>query len=292
MLKFKPINRFFYTILISITIGCTAKSPDEIPVEEQDELSLLLDEIPSDLRIIFSAAADERCDDYALISEGDINMENNTWNATNLSPGSYQQCIYHYTNGDETKLGWKWSYPESDEVINAYPQLIFGKKPWHNGSTSTALPVELSSINRLKAHYDTAIYHNEGVYNLAFDNWISSDAASRPEDIRYEFMIWEDYHAISVYGTFIANFSTPNGEYDLYLGDPTWEPEGTSWVYVAFVRTNPRTTGTVDIDLMLNYLIEQEIVPGDSFLSSIEFGTEVGNSTGYAVINSFAIDLE
>jgi hypothetical protein len=189
-------------------------------------------------------------------------------------------------------VGWKWSYPDTAEGINAYPQLIYGKKPWHNGSTTTALPIEIDRIERLKAQYAVAISRNEGEYNLAFDNWISSAVSSRPEEILFEFMIWEDYHEIIPFGDFIANFVTPNGAYDLYTGEPTWEPEGSNWTYIAFVRTSKRTEGTVDIDLLLQYLVDQAIVPSDSYLSSIEFGTEIGNSKGYAVIKSFDISLE
>ncbi len=80
--------------------------------------------------------------------------------------------------------------------------------------------------------------------------------------------------------------------YILYTGQPTWEPEGTNWTYIAFVRTIPRTKGTVDIDLLLQYLVDQGIVPSNSFLSNIALGTEVGNSKGYAVIDAFDVLLE
>ena len=277
-----------YSFLL-LLLFCACKAEDSSSTTEvRSELALLLGQIPTELQQVFTAAAVEECGEFTLINKGEINIENNTWNATNLAPNSYEQCIYQYNNW----VGWKWSYPDTAEGINAYPQLIYGKKPWHNGSTTTALPIEIDQIERLKAQYAVAISRNEGEYNLAFDNWISSAVSSRPEEILFEFMIWEDYHEIIPFGDFITNVVTPNGAYDLYTGEPTWEPEGTNWTYIAFIRTSKRTEGTVDIDLLLQYLVDQAIVLSDSYLSSIEFGTEIGNSKGYAVIKSFDISLE
>ena len=275
-------------LLLLLFCACKAEDTSSSTTEVRSELALLIGQIPTELQEIFTAAAVEECGEFSLINKGEINIENNTWNATNLAPNSYEQCIYQYNNW----VGWKWSYPDTAEGINAYPQLIYGKKPWHNGSTTTALPIEIDQIERLKAQYAVAISRNEGEYNLAFDNWIYSAVSSRPEEILFEFMIWEDYHEIIPFGDFIANVVTPNGTYDLYTGQPAWEPEGTNWTYVAFVRTSKRTEGTVDIDLLLQYLLDQAIVPRNSYLSSIEFGTEIGNSKGYAVIKSFDISLE
>ena len=275
-------------LLLLLFCACKAEDTSSSTTEVRSELALLIGQIPTELQEIFTRAAVEECGEFSLINKGEINIENNTWNATNLAPNSYEQCIYQYNNW----VGWKWSYPDTAEGINAYPQLIYGKKPWHNGSTTTALPIEIDQIERLKAQYAVAISRNEGEYNLAFDNWISSAVSSRPEEILFEFMIWEDYHEIIPFGDFIANVVTPNGTYDLYTGQPAWEPEGTNWTYVAFVRTSKRTEGTVDIDLLLQYLLDQAIVPRNSYLSSIEFGTEIGNSKGYAVIKSFDISLE
>ena len=279
-------------LLLLLFCACGAEEPSLPATEARTELEQLFDQIPANLKTVFTDANTTLCSEFALINQGEVKIENNTWNATNLAQGSYEQCIYQYTNAGENWAGWKWSYPDTAEGINAYPELIYGKKPWHSSSTTTALPVVISAVERLKVQYEVAISRNDGEYNLAFDNWISSAASSRPEDIQFEFMIWEDYHAITPFGDFIANVDTPNGAYKLYIGDPTWEPEGTNWTYIAFVRTSTRREGTVDVDVLLQYLVDQDIVPAESFLSTIEFGTEVGNSKGYAVVKSFDVSLE
>ena len=259
--------------------------------QDEDSRSNLSAQIPADLRVVFSSQSEKNCDDFALFSRENIRLENNTWNTGNLAAGSFTQCIYKYAHQDQFLWGWEWSYPEYPTGINAYPELIFGKKPWHPNSTTTKLPLQVDAIQALKASYEVAIARNDGEYNLAFDNWITIDEESNPEAIRFEFMIWEDFYAIEPFGQYQATVDTSNGSYRFYTGEPDWEPEGTNWTYLAFVRTDPRTKGTVDIDELLQYLIQEDIVPSNAYLSSIEFGTEVGNSSGYAVVKNFNITL-
>jgi len=153
------------------------------------------------------------------------------------------------------------------------------------------LPLQIDLIDRLSVDFDIAVSRNEGEFNLAFDLWITANATAQPADIRYELMIWEDAHAIEPFGEYVGAVNTSNGRYALYRGEPDWEPEGTEWTYLAFLRTEGRVNGSVSIDELLNYLIEQKIITGEHYLSSIEFGTEVGNSKGYAVLKQFDIHL-
>ena len=287
------IKTTLYFCSFIILIGC-GKSTQELPQDNAEIISLdpLLAELPAHLSSLFTEPTQQACDAFALLDLGEISLENNTWNTSNLSPGSYRQCIYLSANSTTDLVGWSWSFPADAHGVNAYPQLIYGKKPWHSSSTTSNIPRQIASIERLKAHYKATITRNEGGYNLAFDNWISSSASSNPADILFEFMIWEDAHEIRPFGNYRATVTTSQGNYQLYTGEPDWEPAGSNWTYLAFVRENNRTEGVVAIDELLNYLTTHGIVPDDSYLSSIEFGTEIGNSAGYAVIEEFAIDLQ
>ncbi len=282
-MKYSSYLFIFFSIL-----SCQTKPPIS-PTES--ELEEIFSQIPVSLKNVFTSATKESCTEFAILTQGEINLENNTWNAVNLTSNSYQQCIYQYQNNAESMMGWKWSYPNTATEINAYPQIIYGKKPWHSNSTTLNLPKVISSINQLKVNYEIDIFKNDGGYNLAFDNWLCSSAKSTPNDIQFEFMIWEDYHLIEPFGDYIDTVTTLNGSYKLYTGVPTWAPEGTSWLYIAFVRTVPRKKGTVDIDILLQYLVDKDIVPQESYFSSLEFGTELGNSIGYAILKNFEVSL-
>ena len=104
-------------------------------------------------------------------------------------------------------------------------------------------------------------------------------------------MIWEDAHLLNAFGDFQGNVITTNGTYAFYQGEPDWEPIGSNWTYLAFVRTEGRNSGTVDIDELLSYLIAENIVSDQSYLSSIEFGNEVGNSTGRTILKQFELEI-
>ena len=281
---------FYKSFLFIFWLSCSFLNcqKENNSLQQSDEL---LAQISDELRRVFSLESSKNCNDFAQYTHGELTLENNTWNAGNLAAGSFQQCIFELEDSTALMWGWSWSYPDTATGINAYPQVIYGKKPWHTRSTTTALPLRLDLIHQLKVNYDLEIARNDGEYNLAYDIWITANGLARPEDIRFEFMIWEDAHSIAPFGNYYGTVDTSNGSYALYIGEPDWEPEGSQWTYLGFLRTQFRKNGVVDIDELLGYLIEQQIVPPEHYLSSIELGTEVGNSKGYAVLKQFEIIL-
>ncbi len=224
----------------------------------------------------------------------ELMLENNLWNSDNLPPGSFSQCIYQYQNGISLLFGWEWSFTKDQHGVNAYPEVINGLKPWYSsvGSTTTYLPKKINEISKLKVNYDIEQYIDDGEYNLAFDNWICSSSSSTPESILFEFMIWEDSQNLTAFGDYQGDIITSNGVYKFYKGEPDWEPPGCNWTYLAFVRVEKRSSGKVDVDELLDYLVNHGIVQPESYLSSIELGNEVGNSKGYTVFKSFAVEIE
>ncbi|MGD1847578.1 MAG: hypothetical protein ACFB10_19485 [Salibacteraceae bacterium] len=254
-----------------------------LPLEVADE--------PDYAQLLFDIPSATNCDHYATISIGDWKVENNVWNTTGLTNGSYSQCIYTYEDASLQLLGWQWQYPDNAFGVNAYPQLIYGWKPWLPPSTTSNLPKRIADIQHLKVTYDVEVSRNEGDYNLAFDNWINSSENITPQNILFEFMIWEDANNLVPFGDYQEDVVTSNGTYRFYMGDPTWEPPGSDWTYLAFQRIGNRSQGTVDIDELLAYLVTKGIVAPTHYLSSIELGNEVGNSSGHAIIKAFQVEL-
>ncbi len=228
------------------------------------------------------------CNKYENIWFDELLLENNVWN----SSGSFSQCVYLREQGNNKTYGWQWSYSTNANGVNAFPEVIYGWKPWKDKSSNNKLPKELSQINKLKVTYDVEVYRNNGSYNLAFDNWITASSSVTPQNAKFEFMIWEDSNNLNPFGDFQEEVKVSNGTYKFYRGEPTWEPAGCNWTYLAFVRTEKRSSGTVDVDELLKYLINKGIVPQNSYLSSIELGNEVGNSSGYAVVKQFEVDIK
>jgi len=274
----------------------TGESPITIEVTAENgrtKRSYLLElEVADFTTQLFEFYSESDCGLYATLDLDHLKIENNVWNASGLATNSYSQCIYTYKNEGLSLFGWQWAYPSDAFGVNAYPQVIYGWKPWQTESTTPLLPKSLSAISQLKVHYEVDVDRNTGNYNLAFDNWIHSSAAITPQNILFEFMIWEDTHDLLPFGDFQEVVETTHGTYDFYRGEPDWEPPGSNWTYLAFQRTENRNQGTVDIDELLQFLIDREIVSDQHVLASIEFGNEVGNSTGSTIVKQFEIELE
>ncbi|MDX9905305.1 MAG: hypothetical protein RBS55_01830, partial [Bacteroidales bacterium] len=185
------------------------------------------------------------CEKYNTYRFDELMMENNMWNVNNLPPGSFSQCIYHYEEGITTLFGWEWSFGEDQYGVNAYPEVIFGVKPWYawQGSTTIHIPKKVGDITSCKVDYDAECFVNDGEYNLAFDNWICHTSTVSPENIRFEFMIWEDSKGLTPFGDLYGQVETTNGTYKLYKGEPDWEPAGCNWTYLAFVKEEKRQSG-------------------------------------------------
>lgn len=255
-------------------------------------LILKVAEEPDYAKLLFEQYTAMDCKAYAKIAIDELKVENNVWNTDGLPPNSFTQCIYVYDAEALKLLGWQWQYPANAYGVNAYPELIFGWKPWQPSSTTLKLPKKISDISKLKVDYDVEVTRNDGDYNLAFDNWINSAANITPQNILFEFMIWEDANNLVPFGDFQEDVSTTNDTYKFYMGDPDWEPPGSNWTYIAFQRIDYRSKGTVDIDELLDYLVGKGIVSQDSYLASVELGNEVGNSTGQAIVKKFSVEIE
>lgn len=238
---------------------------------------------------LFNNYDQKKCENFDIIEFDDLILENNMWNSDHLDSGSYNQCIYFQNRNQERLYGWQWSYPENEFGVNAFPEVFYGQKSWYEESTNQNLPRKLSEIGTLKASYETKTYRNNGSFNLAFDIWLTSSSEVSPDNISFEIMIWEDENNLSPGEDSVGRVSTSNGDYNLYIS----ELEDSNALYVAFKRTNYRNKVTVDIDELIEYLLENNIIPGNHYMASIDFGNEVGNgSQGYTIIKQFDIQME
>src|SRR5689334_2708407 len=68
------------------------------------------------------------CADQVTLDIGSYRAENNTWGKGGLR--GWSQCIGIAANARGTVAGrWTWNWPNSDDHVTAYPEIIFGQKP-------------------------------------------------------------------------------------------------------------------------------------------------------------------
>ena len=281
------------------TVLDVSQGPFDITVTAEDGISHNTYELRLEVKQsfdyeyqLFENYTSRECSTYGTIDMEGYMIENNLWNADALAAGSFSQCVYAYEKYGLQISGWEWQFPSDAYGVNAYPEIIYGWKPWYSRSTTQVLPKQISAISKVKVVYDAEISHDDGDYNLAFDNWINSSSSVKPENIEFEFMIWEDCQNMFPFGDYQEDVTTTNGTYEFYMGEPTWEPQGCDWTYVAFKRKTNRTSGTVDVDELLDYLVNEGIVSQDSYLASVELGNEVCNSTGKTILKEFRVEVE
>lgn len=232
----------------------------------------------------------KNCTPGATVPLGKFTLENNTWGANEVS--TFSQCIlYSPATVPTPQYGWSWTYPqEAEDDVKAYPEIEYGKKPWAAQSTTPNLPQQLSAIGSLQVDF-TAQLDVNGRYNLSFDLWLTNSAAATVGSITHEVMIW------------VANDGGPtpagdptatltilgNPQCDLWVGSIDASGSTPEHPYLAFVFQEPFLSGSIDLVPYLNYLLQQQLIPADAYLASVEFGNEVWYGSGTTLLTSYQI---
>jgi hypothetical protein len=230
------------------------------------------------------------CEDEALIDTGDYRVQNNTWGNGNLS--GWSQCIGLGMKADGTVVArWTWDWLSSGTNVKAYPEIIFGQKP---GSTTTseALPIQISEVGAATISYDVSSTYT-GSGNVAFDLWLTdtpNPSTWGVPPITHEIMIWLDSRGgMHPGGTHLEQVSFDGFAYNVSVG----ENFGQGWRYIAFASVESQLgAGTLDLGSILSYIREKNLVKGDEYLASIEFGNEIIGGAGETVVNRYTVSVQ
>ncbi|MXW10024.1 MAG: hypothetical protein F4Z78_09360, partial [Gammaproteobacteria bacterium] len=228
---------------------------------------------------------------------GDFSYFNNVWNRQDTR--DYEQCIMRRTLSglvERAEYGWRWRWPTRRGQVKAYPELIYGHKPWHPRSTTPELPRRIDAIEALEVDY-AAYLAVEGTYNLAFDFWITRDDPPSVSGISHEVMIWLDHDFRPAGEQFYVGPVRIEGVlWDLYhWPDRVWpNADGDRELvadYMALVRHRDLLVGSVDLLALFRYLIDRGYLPADHYLTAIEFGNEAVSGAGELWLKDFRVHL-
>ena len=129
--------------------------------------------------------------------------------------------------------GWSWQWPRGNGEVKAYPEVVFGHKPWLATSTTNSLPRRISAINAFSVACRVNM-RARGRYNLAFDIWVTNSARPTPSAITHEIMIWVGDRARAWEpspGNRVKGVTIGDAAYDLYIrprAESTGSQEGSS----------------------------------------------------------------
>ena len=228
------------------------------------------------------------CADWTELTDSGLIYQNNVWGKGDLV--DYEQCLLTRTVDGMVEYGWRWQWPAGSGRVKAYPEVIYGHKPWNKASTTPFLPARLASIRKLSIAYAVEL-SAQGAYNLAYDIWVTGSVPPAPDTITHEVMIWLAGTFEAQPRRFLAGRVMVDGAtYDLYLHPEFHGESGAD--YIAFVSREARLQGTIDVRRFLDYLVEHDHVPGDHYVAAVELGSEVVDGAGELWLQRFEVTVE
>ena len=236
--------------------------------------------------------AEEACEDWDELPDGEYYYLNNVWRKGNTR--DYEQCVMRRVVDGQDEYGWRWRWPPPSNQVRVYPEVRYGWPPWRSRSTTSRLPDRISSIKDLFVDYEAYMTAN-GVYNAAFSMWLTREYPPAPEHITTEIMIWVDREWDTENGSLEAKSLMDHADIDgatfaVYVR-PDHVSAGIHHTYVAFLSHTDRFSGTLDLKQFLDYLVDRGIVSADDYVSDIEFGNEVKHGTGELWLKRFDVTV-
>jgi hypothetical protein len=236
------------------------------------------------------------CGAEAAHVDGPYKYENNQW-GKKKAKGKFEQCLLKRTVEGRTEVGWTWNWPGHDPSVFAYPEIIFGWKPWSGGKPSDSrFPLKVGDIQHLAMHY-TVETEASGTYNLAPEIWLTRSgqwsAEPNPRLITAEIMFWMDYKDGARPAGRVIDEPTIDGiKYELWKADNIGDMgDGKGWVLYSFKSPIIQHQGSISIHTLLRHMIEKQLVRADEYVASVEFGNEVMGGTGTTWVKRFQVEV-
>ena len=189
-----------------------------------------------------------------------------------------KQCVLAVETDDGQKhVCWQWDWPETFHFNIAYPETIYGHKPWLIKSTTDVLPIPLEELSEAIITYNVHT-KAEGAYSLAVNLWFVSDVPQKGENsshlISDEILIVLDNKGVPAEGEAISNVvSIDNKEYALYKKYK--KADFGERDFFTFVSSEPQTNATINIELFIRHLTAEGYLTKSTHLSSISIGNEI-----------------
>jgi Glycosyl hydrolase family 12 len=237
------------------------------------------------------------CANAATVEDAPYRYENNQW-GSGKARGSFEQCLLERgANGStRTERGWSWTWPGTDPSVFAYPEIIFGWKPWTGGRSSDhRFPLKISEMRQLAIRYEVET-NATGSYNLAPEVWLisgrSSAGAPNPALISAEIMFWMEAAGVAQpAGTIVDRPVVAGTAYELWQKDGAGDNGAGGWRLISLKTPTVQRAGTIPVDELLRYLVKKGLVSAEHYVASVEFGNEITGGTGTTWVKKFAVEV-
>lgn len=205
-------------------------------------------------------------------------LENNQWGKQDSGANGQQAVWYDEQSRD---FGWQWNWNGGQpHKVTAYPEVMFGYKPWSRRQTLC----RLQALQSLRVDYAFTTQAS-GHWNAAFEVWLTSSAIATENHITAEIMVWVARHGDI----------NPAGGYPT----KTWPQWGISlheghtgqWPIYTFAFDQALFESFVDWRWFLNELVMLGRISNADYVTSVEFGNEIIGGQGQTRVRRFDVQF-
>jgi len=235
------------------------------------------------------------CENNATLGGGAYHYENNQWGWAK-EHSRYEQCLLEREVSGQTERGWTWAWPGQDSSVFAYPEIIFGWKPWTGGKSSDPrFPLKLSNVRELAIDYAVETSAT-GSYNLAPEVWLirgrPSAGERNPGLISAEIMFWVEASGVARPAGSVVDRPTIAGkQYEVWQMDHAGDNGRGGWRLISIKTLTTERAGTIPVAELLRYLVQKDLVSAEHLVASVEFGNEISGGTGTTWVKQFAVHV-
>lgn len=241
-----------------------------------------------------AAGASAHCAAGASLVSGPYKYDNNQWGRAKAK-GPFEQCLLERSAGQGRELGWTWFWPGADPSVFAYPEIIFGLKPWGGGTSDPRFPMRVADVEHLLVHYEVET-EATGSYNLAPELWLidSGEPSGNPRTITTEIMFWMEHTGSASPAGSVVDRPTYGGiEYALWrkenMGD---RGDGSGWLYYALVSPMTQRKGSIPVHVILADMVKAGRINPEHYVAGVEFGNEIIGGSGTTWVKRFEVETQ
>ncbi len=201
------------------------------------------------------------------------------------------------------EFDWNWQSFVGNPVLG-YPSIFFGARPGA-ASTSSALPQLIGQLDSVTVNWNHALTHGSGTDSgdVLLDNWITTrtDASDYTQagGVAVELMVFLDNWGANWATYYLAwPVVNINGSSYYFSGAPDGGVNNGQYTASAVYRASffPVTpfgaAGSLDLKPFLDYLVNNQLIPGNLYLADVEFGNEINQGTGRDVVNDYSVQVK
>lgn len=223
---------------------------------------------------------------------------NNVWNKQAIGAAAYRQCLKARGRGSGREWGWSWSWPLESRTVLAFPQVMFGWKPWNGGMpTDDRLPIAIATIKSLNLSYDVQT-NADGKYILSTALWLTrtgrTASAPNPADISADINIWMVGDAFEPAGEHVDDIAVDGLEFEVWYAAEMSDASGANanrWNHVVYRAVSPQLSESLDIDEFVADAVSRGYISREHYVSSIEIGNEVMSGSGETWISDLSLEV-